>query len=244
MIAVLSPAKRMNFTAPVESFRETEPLFSSMTQSLIVKLKRLTLPEISKMMNLSPSLSKLNFERFQNYSLDRGRSCCFVFDGETYRGLEVSTLTRKDLVYLDKNIKIFSGLYGLLRPFDKICPHRLEMNTPLQQISQKLFWRSTLTAYLNEEGGDVPLVNLASREYFDILDRRSLKSEVFTPIFKEVKDGGAKVIGIFAKRARGLFARYMVKNRIKTRDVLVKFKGDRYRYSHRDSSDNELIFYR
>lgn len=252
MLIVVSPAKRLNFEtiAPIKEF--TQPAYLERSQMLIDRLKKCSASEISRLMKLSETLTKLNVTRYKSFktpfNLQNAKQAIFAFQGDTYIGLDVNSLTKEDITYSQDHLRILSGLYGLLSPLDLIQPYRLEMGTKLDCDSNKNlyeFWKETLTGKLSELlKTEKILVNLASREYFSAIDFNSLAGDVITPVFKEQKGKDYKVIGIFAKKARGMMARYIIQNRLTKLSQLKKFTSGGYEYSSELSSKSELVFTR
>ena len=258
MFAVLSPAKKLNLE-PLSSQRTSQLDFSlpdllPETEELIKVARKLTCAELSKLMKLSDSLAALNYDRFQTMTLpiteDNGKAAVLTFDGGTYQGLEAHTLTNGQLKYAQKNLGILSGLYGVLRPLDLIQPYRLEMGVRLKTkrgSNLYSFWGNrishTLNKYLSSSNCSV-LVNLASNEYFKSVAAQELQAKVITPHFKEIKNGVPKVVGLFAKRARGMMARYMIQNQLQKPTQLQGFREDGYRYDPSLSDDTNWIFTR
>lgn len=252
MLIVVSPAKRLNFEtiAPVKEF--TQPAYLKRSQMLIDRLKQFSAQEISKLMKLSDNLTKLNVARYKSFNtpftLKNAKQAIYAFQGDTYLGLDANSLTKDDVAYAQNHLRVISGLYGLLLPLDLIQSYRLEMGTKLDCDSSKNlyeFWKETLTSKINQllETEKI-LVNLASKEYFSAIDFNSLDGEVVTPVFKDKKVNEYKVIGILAKKARGMMSRYIIKNRVTTKAQLKEFASGGYEYSGKLSSRDELVFIR
>jgi cytoplasmic iron level regulating protein YaaA (DUF328/UPF0246 family) len=249
---IISPAKKLDFESPCDFSLATQPLFQKETDTLVKNLKKLKVSDLSKMMNLSQSLSKLNFERYQNfekkYNDHNSKPAALLFDGDTYTGLEFSSLNKTQMKYAQKHLRILSGLYGVLRPMDLIQPYRLEMGTKFKFESYKNLydlWRPKLASKLNEEMSEKDiLVNCASNEYFKSIDTKNLKAKVITPVFKENKNGKLKVISFNAKRARGMMARFIIENKARTIEDLKKFSQDNYKFNKALSNESELVFTR
>jgi len=203
-------------------------------------------------MGISESLAVLNYERNQLWSSQsepgKNRPAVFAFNGEVYRGLNVSALSESKHELMQKTLRILSGHYGLLRPLDKIMPYRLEMGTKLAIGKSKNlyeFWQSAVTSALNEELENSELiVNLASHEYTKCLDFKSIKNRVITPVFKENKNGVYKVLSVYAKYARGLMARYIIEQNVNTIDDMKAFNLDGYHWAADLSNEEQLVFIR
>jgi hypothetical protein len=203
-------------------------------------------------MKISDDLASLNYERNQTwetpFTLENSKQAIYAFTGEVFRGIDVNSLENEKLPLLQERLRIISGLYGLLKPLDLIQPYRLEMGTRLKVGSTEnlyKFWDDTVAKSLNEElkEGEL-LVNLASSEYFKAIPKKILKVPMVTPAFKDFKNGEYKTIMTFAKKARGLMVRYIIDNNIKTIEELKGFDINRYRFSEKLSSENDLVFTR
>ncbi|MEQ9519487.1 MAG: peroxide stress protein YaaA [Parvibaculum sp.] len=255
MLVVVSPAKALDFSPVDLPLVETEPRLLSHTAELAVAAKKRTRADFKKLMHLSDSLADLTYERFQamnvTCAVQDAKAAAFAYAGDTYRGLDVTQFSKPDLEYAQSHFRMLSGLYGLLRPLDLIKAHRLEMGTKLQTTRGRdlyAFWGAEIAGLLNQDcesaGGEQALVNCASVEYFKSVDRKVLKPQVFDMVFKEEKDGFAKVISFFAKQARGPMARFIVKNRIDRSDGLKDFAEDGYVFRPNESTKTCLVFSR
>ena len=252
MLIVLSPAKALDFTAPPQTAPLTAPELADHTAELAKITKKLRAIDLKRMMDLSDALAKLNRERFQAFQPDSedGLQAAFAFNGDVYAGLRARELDKKALAWAQDHLRILSGLYGILRPMDAIQPYRLEMGVRLKTrrgMSLYDFWGGRIAAALNEAAAghkDKTLVNCASGEYFQAVDRKALKLPVLTCRFLEEKDGEAKIISFFAKKARGLMARYMIDNRIEKAGDLKAFDVAGYRFVADQSTDAEFTFAR
>ena len=225
MLAIISPSKTQDFSpCDINSFTQIRQL--DYTQKLVNILKNQTQSQISKLMSLSEKLSKLNFDRFQAFktpfSLDNAKQALLAFKGDVYNGINASSLSAKDLDFAQKNVRMLSGLYGVLRPLDLIQPYRLEMGTKLGNAQGKNlydYWGSGISEVLNEDEEKL-IVNLASNEYFKAIDKKLLKAQILDIVFKEKKKDTYKDIGIYDKRARGLMSNYIIRNRLPDEEVL------------------------
>lgn len=254
MLVVISPAKSLDFQTPLKIRRFTQPDFLDESQQLIDGLKQLSPTQVSALMSISPALGLLNQERFNNWQLPfdnkNARQALFAFDGDVYGGLNARTLSLDDITFAQKNLRILSGLYGLLRPLDLIQPYRLEMGTAWKTAGAHSlydFWGTKITDALNAElrGSRKPaLVNLASNEYFKAVKEKHLAADVVSPVFKDYKDGEYKLISFFAKRARGLMSAWIIRNRISKPVDLPSFDVEGYRYSEQDSTPGAPVFLR
>jgi cytoplasmic iron level regulating protein YaaA (DUF328/UPF0246 family) len=252
MLIVLSPAKALDFTAPPAAAPLTQPELAEQTAELAKTTRRLTARDLKRLMWLSDNLAKLNRERFQAFDPDseEGLQAAFAFNGDVYMGLKARELDRKALAWAQDHVRILSGLYGVLRPLDAIQPYRLEMGTRLKTRrghSLYDFWGGRISQALNEAAHghkDRTLVNCASSEYFAAVDRAALKLPVVSCRFLEEKDGQARMISFFAKKARGLLARWAIDHRIERAADLRGFDSEGYRLVKDLSSDEELTFSR
>jgi cytoplasmic iron level regulating protein YaaA (DUF328/UPF0246 family) len=252
MLIVLSPAKALDFTAPPLQAPLTAPELTAETTELAKVARKLTARDLSRLMSLSESLAKLNRERFQAFepASEDGLQAVFAFNGDVYQGLKARELDRKALAWAQDHVRILSGLYGVLRPLDAMQPYRLEMGTRLKTkrgASLYDFWGERISLALNAAAQghkDKTLVNCASGEYFGAVDRKALKLPVLACRFLEEKDGEARIISFYAKRARGLMARYAIDNRIDRAADLKGFDADGYRFVPELSTDEEFTFSR
>ncbi|MFZ5717957.1 MAG: peroxide stress protein YaaA [Pseudomonadota bacterium] len=252
MLIVLSPAKALNFDAAPESAPLTLPQLADQTAELARTTRKLRTADLKRMMSLSDSLAQLNRERFQAFDpeSDDGLQAAFAFNGDVYLGLRARELDRKALAWAQDHVRILSGLYGVLRPLDAIQPYRLEMGVRIKTprgASLYDFWGPRIAEALNaaaEGHKDRTLVNCASGEYFGAVDRAALKLPVVSCRFLEEKDGEARIISFFAKRARGAMARYAIDHRIERAADLRSFDRDGYAFQAQLSSDEEYVFTR
>jgi hypothetical protein len=252
LLIVLSPAKRLDFTEPDPALPASERRFLEDTASLARTARGRTVAELRRLMSISNDLARLNRERFQAFDADstEGVQAAFAFAGDVYEGLRARELDAAGLAYAQEHLRILSGLYGLLRPLDRIQPYRLEMGTRLKTrrgSSLYDFWGDRISRCLNADGAghkDPTLVNLASQEYFGAVDARALKLPVVTPQFREARDGESRIISFFAKKARGGMARFAIDEGIERAADLKAFDRDGYRFDMAASSDTEWIFIR
>ncbi|MFJ6024184.1 peroxide stress protein YaaA [Brevundimonas sp. NPDC092305] len=252
MLIVLSPAKRLDFTE-VEGVDATHARFPEDTTSLIKTARRQTQADLRRLMSISDDLAKLNQARFRAFdpdARDEGVQAAFAFAGDVYQGLMARDLGKADLDWAQDHLRILSGLYGLLRPLDRIQPYRLEMGTRLKTrrgSSLYDFWGDRISKQLNADADGQPdqtLVNLASQEYFGAVDARALKLRVVTPQFYEDKAGDRRIISFFAKKARGAMARFAIDERIEESEQLKAFDRDGYRFDKATSTETDWIFIR
>ncbi len=254
MLAILSPAKTLDFESPNPCQQLTQPQFLADAQQLIELLQKLSPTKIASLMQLSDALAQLNVARFSQwqppFSLTNARQAILAFTGDVYVGLNAETLSAQDLVFAQQQLRILSGLYGILRPLDLIQPYRLEMGTALENLRGKnlyAFWGQQLTDAINHQlqsTDAVCLVNLASHEYFSVLQPKKIIRPIITPVFKDEKKGVFKVISFFAKKARGQMAAYMIRHRLTQPAALQSFSVDGYEYRPALSSELEWVFCR
>ena len=249
MLAVISPSKTQDFSSSnVDVFTKTRQIEQS--QILIDLLKTKTQSEIASLMSISDKLSKLNFDRFQTFStpftLTNAKQALLAFKGDVYNGIDAPNLSSQDLDFAQSCVRMLSGLYGVIRPLDLIQPYRLEMGTRLENDKGKnlyKFWSDKISQILNEDESSV-IINLASNEYFKGIDKKSLNAKIINIAFKEFKGDTYKIIGIYAKRARGLMVNYMIKNRITKSDDLKNFNVEDYKFRQDMSDESTWVFTR
>jgi uncharacterized protein len=254
MLFLLSPAKSLDYDTPAEGVPHTLPQFVSQSAELIGVLKHKTPAQISQLMDLSDNLAALNVARYEawrpKFSQKNSKQAVLAFNGDVYEGLDAKSLKLKDLEWAQEHVCILSGLYGVLRPLDWMQPYRLEMGTALANSrGQNLyhFWGDGIAQHLNKQLAThkTPVViNLASQEYFKAVDRKVLNARVIECVFEDYKGGKYKVISFFAKRARGLLARYAIEKKIQNPEKLKDFKVEGYTYAAAESDDNRLVFRR
>lgn len=254
MIAILSPAKNLEFNRNIRTSLHSEPIFKEEAFELVEETRKYSPPELSSLMKISDELSELNFFRYVDWTLEHNitnsKQAGLAFAGAVYQGLKAEEFNDHQLEYAQIHLRILSGLYGVLRPLDIIQPYRLEMGTKLTNKKGKdlyAFWKEKITDYFNEELSyhkDNILLNLASKEYFSSIDINNFSGNVITPVFKEYRNGAYKNITIYAKRARGLMAKFIVENEIESIEELKRFEEEGYLYNEALSNDRELVFTR
>jgi len=255
MIIVLSPAKTLDFESPLPTDKHTKPRFQREARKLVEILRGKSETEISKLMSLSPKLTKLNVERYREFSgrpsTKNARPALLAFRGDVYQGLQADEFDARDLNYAQDHLRILSGLYGMLRPLDLMQPYRLEMGTSLANDAGRdlyAFWGDRITRALNEElANQKPkaLINLASNEYFGAVNEGLLDGRIVTPVFKDrAKGGDYRVLAFFAKRARGMMASWIIRERVDTLKGLTGFAEEGYRYSAEQSEPDRPVFLR
>lgn len=254
LLAVISPAKTLDFeTAPVTSSYDI-PRFLAQSQALITAARALSPADISALMKISDKLGQLNYERFhdwhQPFDLNNAKQAVLAFKGDVYTGLDASTLDEASLQWANEHLAILSGLYGLLRPLDLIQAYRLEMGIKFANPRGKNlyeFWGEQLTNAINAQLAQAEkpvLVNLASNEYYKALQPPSIAANIITPVFKDEKNGQYKIISFYAKKARGLMARWIIENRIENPKELMAFNSDGYAYDKSSSDAKTWVFKR
>lgn len=253
MLIVISPAKTLDFET-VSSFSTfSQPRYLDHSQRLIDKLRTLDAVDVAKLMSLSDQLASLNVGRYETwqtpFSLVNAKQALLAFKGDVYTGLNAETMTAEHFEYAQKHLRILSGLYGVLKPLDLIQPYRLEMGTKLDTASSKNlyeFWGSEIRESLLAEPSvhDQVLINLASNEYFKVLQPKTLDLRVITPVFKDWKNGQYKMISFYAKKARGLMSRYIIDGQLTTPEKLKQFDYEGYRYAEDMSEGDEWVFIR
>ncbi len=254
MIAILSPAKSLDFEKQFD-IKSANTRFNDETQQLIDVLKTKSEEEVQELMSISDKLAQLNVERYDNFKKripKHAKQAALAFQGDVYQGLEAEDFSQEEHDYAQQHIRILSGLYGLLRPLDLIQPYRLEMGTKLKTDKGNNlydFWGDKITDQLKKDiksQGDKILINLASNEYFKSINKKEFKKDfkIVDVEFKDFKNGKYKIISFFAKKARGLMARYIVKNQIEKIEDLKGFDLDGYSFDAQDSTDSKLAFKR
>ena len=249
---LISPAKTLDLTSQTSTDYSSVPAFLNESQILIETIRPYTPADIAHLMKLSDKLSTLNVERYQDWQHEHtkhnSRQAIFTFMGDVYTGLDAYSLSQEDLLYAQDNLRILSGLYGLLKPLDLMQAYRLEMGIKLENPKGKnlyTFWKDIIADKINQElDKDELLINLASNEYFKSVDTKTLNSEVISPVFLDEKNGQYKVISFYAKKARGLMARYLIQNRCQSYQDLLSFDYAGYQYDATQSKHNAPVFCR
>ncbi len=254
MIVVVSPAKNLDFETPPVTQFFTQPELLDHSQVLMERCRELTPAQIGSLMKISDKLAGLNADRFAEWHPDftpeNAKQAILAFNGDVYTGLEASSFSEDDFSYAQQHMRILSGLYGLLKPLDLMQAYRLEMGTKLDNQRGKdlyAFWGDVITDKLNQAlsaQGDNVLINLASNEYFKSVKPKKLDGMIITPVFKDEKNGQYKIISFFAKKARGMMARYILQNRLTDVAQLKAFDVAGYRFDESQSSATELVFTR
>ncbi len=248
MKAIVSPAKKLNEKAVFpEDLKFSEPVFIAEAQKLMEKLRRMTPQEIAEFMEISDKMAEENYRRFQAWTPEGQIPAVYLYNGDTYRGLDINSFPTDKLENLQNSLRIISGLYGILRPLDLISPYRLEMKRVLAADGYKdlqSFWRDRITRFLREDLNGEPLVVLSSKEYASAVDFDKLGAPVYFVDFKDNRNGKLRTMGLFAKRARGNMARWIAENNITEPGDLKAFDGLGYQYNPELSAENRLVFVR
>ena len=249
---IISPAKKLDFNAQNIELERSNPYFLNKTKKLISELKKLQPSNIKSLMNLSDKLTELNYNRFQEFSIINQsknlKPAIYAFSGDTYSGLSSQEFSQIELKYAQNNLRILSGLYGLLKPLDLIQPHRLEMGTKTNKlINQSLysFWTNEITDKINHDlkkNKSKFIFNLSSNEYFKSININKVNSEIFTPTFYVKKNGELKPSGMFSKKCRGAMAKMIIKNKINDLKSLEKFSEYGYKFDSKNSMKNTFVF--
>ena len=252
-VTIISPAKKLDYSPVEKNLDSTIPSLLEHSNELIKDLKSLNPQEVSSLMSLSDKLGALNYERFQEwktpFTKSNSKQAILAFKGDVYQGLDAESLSETELIWAQKHVRILSGLYGILKPMDLMQPYRLEMGTKFAtKRGQNLydFWNSIITEELNNNfsSDNTNLLNLASNEYFKSINVSELKANVISPVFMDKKNGKYKIISFFAKKARGLMTRYVIKNRIEDITDIQNFEEGGYFFSEAMSEDNKPVFCR
>lgn len=254
MILVISPAKTLYEKSPVQLEKYSEATFLPEAQKIVSVLKKKKPAQLSALMGISSKLAELNFSRFQQWALpftpENSWQAVLMFNGDVYHGLQAETFSETEFEIAQQKLRILSGVYGLLKPLDRIQPYRLEMGTAVAVASRKNlydFWQAKITTKLNQElteSGQRILVNLASGEYFGAIDTKKLKGRIITPVFKEFRDGNYQTVSFFAKRARGLMCRFIIRNNFSNPEEIKAFDLEGYYFSNTASTSDYWVFTR
>ena len=254
MLTVISPAKTLDFETPTVTEAFTQPSNLTQSRKLIRRLRQFSAPDLSKLMKVSDNIGELNQQRFKQWKTpfkpENARQALFAFKGDVYIGLDAYSLNEQDVDFAQDHLRILSGLYGVLRPLDLMQAYRLEMGTRLdteQGHNLYQFWDTRITDTLNRElkqSGSNSLINLASNEYFKAIKPKQLEAEIITPVFKDYNKGSYQVIGFFAKKARGMMARYLIDQKIDQPEAIKEFNREGYAYNSALSKSNEWVFTR
>lgn len=254
MLVVISPAKTLDFETPAITSTVSKPQMLKDSSGLVELMRNYAPDDLVNLMGVSQKIAELNVERFHNwhtpFNKNNAKQALLAFKGDVYTGLDAESFSEQDFEFAQQHLRILSGLYGILRPLDLIQPYRLEMGTKLENSRGKNlyeFWADQPTKALKKQLTSLEsetLINLASNEYFNVLDKKLLAANIITPVFKDFKNGKYKIISFFAKKARGLMSAYIIKKQITDPQKLKRFTVGGYRFDKALSSDNEWIFLR
>ncbi|MGB0871148.1 MAG: peroxide stress protein YaaA [Flavobacteriales bacterium] len=254
MICIVSPAKNLNEEPFTQEVGWTKPKFLKQAESIANILKEKSPQDIGKLMHLSEKLSNLNYDRNQawkkSHTINNAKPAMFCFNGDTYQGLDANSLSSEEIENAQNHLRILSGLYGLLKPLDVMRPYRLEMGTTLandEGSNLYHFWKGSIGKQLQKDlkaSKSKILLNCASNEYFKAVDTSVIKEEIWTPVFKDFKTDKYKIISFFAKKARGMMARFVIQNHCKTIEDLYAFNSEGYYFKEIDLATKQIIFYR
>ena len=254
MLAIISPAKTLDFESAVKNFPVSQPHFTDYSEQLIEVCRKLSPQDLSSLMSISDKLAGLNVARFAEWTKihneNNSRAALFAFKGDVYTGLDADSLSEDDVAFAQSHLRMLSGLYGLLKPLDLMQPYRLEMGTKLVNPKGKdlyAFWGNVITQAVQQaidEQGDNILINLASDEYYKSVKENQLKAKIVKPVFLDNKNGKYKVISFYAKKARGLMCRYLIQNRLTEIEQLKEFDLGGYWFDSASSTETEFVFKR
>lgn len=251
MLAVISPAKSLDFKPHNKKLKPSFPLFEKDSKQLLERLQKISIEELQSLMKISPQLSLLNYERFQTFESEDTpqKESILAFTGEAYRGLDAQTLSTKELGRSEKYLRILSGFYGILRPLDLVKPYRLEMGIKLENSRGKnlyQFWQDKITDQLNNDldSNGNTLINLASNEYFKAIDTKRINGNIINIDFLQEKGDQFKNIAVYSKKARGMMVRFMIQEQAKKASDLQAFNADNYMYNPKLSGPDHYVFTR
>ena len=254
MLAIISPAKTLDFESAVKNFPVSQPHFTDYSEQLIEVCRKLSPQDLSSLMSISDKLAGLNVARFAEWTKihneNNSRAALFALKGDVYTGLDADSLSEDDVAFAQSHLRMLSGLYGLLKPLDLMQPYRLEMGTKLANPKGKdlyAFWGNVITLAVQQaidEQGDNVLINLASDEYYKSVKENQLKAKIIKPVFLDNKNGKYKVISFYAKKARGLMCRYLIQNRLTEIEQLKEFDLGGYWFDSASSTETEFVFKR
>ncbi len=254
MLIVVSPAKTLDYETPSRTKTFTLPDYLDDSAELIHRMREFSALDIAELMKVSSKIAELNFDRFEawnkNFTEKNAKQAVLAFKGDVYTGLDAESFSARDFKFAQTHLRILSGLYGLLRPLDLMQPYRLEMGSKLSNERGKNlyeFWGDTLTDGLNAQLKKIKseyLINLASNEYFKAVKPKQINGEIITPAFKEYKNGDYKMIGFYAKKARGLLSRYIIQNQLSDIEDIKSFDMEGYKFNKSLSKGNNWVFTR
>ncbi len=254
MLIIISAAKKLDLKSNQANGKFTQPSLLGGTTILVDKLKKAKIEDLTRLMNISYGLSEKNLKRYTSWETpfteQNANQAIFTYDGDVYKALQAENLNSEEIDFTQKSLRIISGLYGVLRPLDLIQPYRLPIGTKLKTAKGKNlydFWGSKISETINkslEEIDSKILLNLASNEYFKALLHKDINATIYSPVFKQYKNGTYRVVSFYAKKARGLMSRYIIQNKITKIEDLKSFSLENYTFSEEQSVDNKLVFIR
>lgn len=254
MLILISPAKKLDYKTKSNTNLYTNAELTEHSKILVEEIRKCSIEDLTKLMNISYGLAETNLNRFYEwhlpFSLENAKQAILAFNGDVYEGINAKDFSQEDFEYSQKTLRIISGLYGVLKPLDLIQSYRLSMGTKLQNPRGKNlyeFWGDTITENINKalkETGHTEILNLASNEYFKAINSDVLNAKIIDVIFKENKNGTYRVVSFYAKKARGLMSQYIIKNRLKNIDDIKAFNMDGYSFASSQSTLNKLVFVR
>ena len=250
MIAIISPAKSLNFESDAPTDITTSPFFLKEADYLAVKLGKLNSSKLGALLDISPKLAHLNAGRYASWKTATSKQAIFAYDGDVYDGMEAKTFSSQEIEFAQNHLRIISGLYGLLLPLDMIKPYRIDMGTAFATAKGEniyKYWGDKITDQLKKnlkESGSNILINLASQEYFTAVNTKKLKARIITPSFKDRSNDKYAMISFFAKKARGMMSRFIIQNAITDPEMLVGFDSGGYNFNHELSKNDNWVFTR
>ena len=254
MLIVISPAKTLDYETPPVTKTRSQPTYLNEAKQLVERARAYSAQDIMNLMSVSPKIAELNVQRFAEwktpFNTKNAKQAVLAFKGDVYAGLDAETFSEADFQFAQEHLRMLSGLYGLLRPLDLMQAYRLEMGRKVDTDRGNnlyQFWGSTITQGLNaqlEEIGSEHLINLASNEYFKSVKTKELNATVITPEFKDYKNGAYKMMGVYAKKARGMLSRYIIQNQITDPELIKEFGQEGYVYNKKMSKENTWVFTR
>ena len=254
MLIVVSPAKTLDYDTPPKTKTFTQPDYLDQSQQLITRMREFSSRDISELMNVSTKIADLNFDRYaswqKKFTEANAKQAILAFKGDVYTGLDAESFSAKDFKFAQAHLRVLSGLYGLLRPLDLMQPYRLEMGTKLSTKNAKNlyeFWGTQITEGLNQQLKKIKseyLINLASNEYFKSVKPKQLNGEIIVPEFKDYKNGQYKMLGVYAKKARGTMSRFIIQNQLSDPEDIKDFNEGGYSFNKKLSKDNHWAFTR
>ena len=254
MLIVISPAKTLDYDTPLKTRTFTQPDYLDRSQQLITRMREFSSRDISELMNVSTKIADLNFDRYKSwrkkFTQENARQAILAFKGDVYTGLDAESFSARDFKFAQAHLRVLSGLYGLLRPLDLMQPYRLEMGTKLSTKQGKNlyeFWDTQITDGLNQQLKKIKseyLINLASNEYFKSVKPKHLNAEIIVPEFKDYKNGQYKMLGVYAKKARGTMSRFIIQNQLSDPEAIKDFNEDGYSFNKKLSKNNHWVFTR